>query len=270
MQPRLGYVIPVMAEKGKLKAMGERPVTWQQAVSVLAAFAVGIFAILMFSEGEGAQELHRSASVGLLLSTAVLAIFTYWHFHRIRKPDLVPDILAQMVPVDQIRQIGRCHLYIAVRPRGVGVEVGVFAQNLTDGLGTLRLRFVPTFSIIGRSIVIPELECDVPPAAVVHAHGCFASDYDRSSTQRLYAEGEFYSAGKQIRFARRSVITKRMSLFLSLGLGLTGHYHRRGGVYIEIGPDPANSADQAVDFNGQWTTSLTWSPDTESLQSSTR
>jgi hypothetical protein len=250
-----------MPEKGKLRAIGERPMTWQQAVAVLAVIPTFLFVILLFAEGEDAQRLRHSAWLGLPASAAAVIFFTLWHFRRIRRPDLFPDILAQMVPQEQILQVGRCHLYIAARPCGIGVEVGVFIQNLTDGLGILRLQFKPPFSVWGRSVIIPELECEVPPGAVIHAHGRFASDFDRSSVQKVYLEGNFYSTGKQVRFARRSVITRRMNPLLNLGLLLASHYHRRGGVYIEITPDAQVSGDETVDFDEQWTTSLIWSPE---------
>src|SRR5438270_208148 len=122
-----------MQSKGTLQAMGDRPITWQQAIAVLAGIFVVPSGVLMFAVGEDADVCHRIGWVGFPTSVVILVVFTRWHLRRVRQPDLLPDILAQMVPVDQILQLGRCHLYMTARRSGAGVEIGAFVQNLVDG-----------------------------------------------------------------------------------------------------------------------------------------
>ena len=255
-----------MQSKGKLQAMGERPLTWQQVIAVLGALGVFFFGLFVFAEGDDAEAFHRVAWIGLPISAAFLTVFTWLHLRRVRRPDLLPDVLAQMVPVDQILQLGLCHLYIAARPCGVGVEIGAFVQNMADGLGTLRLQFKPPFSLLGNSIIIPELECEVPPGAVINAHGRFACDIDRLRTRNFYLEGNFHSTGKQVRFARRTALTMRLNPIVSAGLVLLSHWHHSGGTYIEISSDVDGGEDQVVGFDSQWTTTLIWSPQSEAAE----
>src|SRR5690349_7453319 len=96
--------------------MGDRPVTWQQAIAVLAGIATFAFGALMFAVGADADVCHRIGYIGFPISAAILVGCTRWHLRRVQRPDLVPDILAQMVSVGQVLQLGRCHFYMTVHP----------------------------------------------------------------------------------------------------------------------------------------------------------
>ena len=242
--------------------MGDRPITWQQAVAVFAGISSFAFFVLMFAVGADAEACHRIAWIGFPISVAILVGSLRWHLWRVGRPDLVPDILAQMVPTYQILQLGRCHLYMTVRPSRGSVEIETFVQNMTDGLGTLRLQFKPSFALWGNSPVIPDLDCEVPPAAVIHVHGRFRCNFNRAKAKKLYLEGKFHSAGNQVRFARRTALTKRMNVLMCISAAVL-HFHQGGAIFIQISNDGIACEDEAIDMDAQWTASLIWAPDGE-------
>lgn len=234
--------------------------TWQQIVAIIAGVPSIILGILAFAPGEDVDPSRNAIRVLFAVSVLICVGATIWHVRRAYRADLQPDILAQMVPASSILELGRCHLYLIFRTAGNVVEIKGYCQNLNDGPGKLDLAFVDRSSARSDRLGIPSLVCDLPPAAVVQVEGRFACGGPAGRVYRVSLEGRFQSSGRQVRFARRRVMSKRVSPFMTAAALLGGTIYDGGGTFLSFTVQGDFATVLTDGGDSQWRITPTWLP----------
>lgn len=234
--------------------------TWQQIVAIVAGAPAIILGILAFAPGEDIDPSRNTFRVLFAVNVLICIGAAIWHVRRAHRADLQPDILAQMVPVSSILELGRCHLYLLFRTAGNVVEIKGYCQNLNDGRGKLHLGFVDRSSARSDRLRIPALVCDLPPAAVVQVEGRFACGGPAGRVYSVSLEGRFQSSGRQVRFARRRVMSKRVSPFITAAALLGGTLYDGGGTFLSFTVTSDFEAALTDDGDGHWRVTPTWLP----------
>jgi hypothetical protein len=247
-------------------ASGGKPLTWQQVLAILVFIACFAFVVMAFGQGADLDPVRGIGRYGIAVCAPVFVALLVWHWRATHRPDLEPDVLAQLVPPLSQMQVGRAHLFVSGQQDGRGVHLLVLVQNLCDGDGELRLNLRPKTSRGGGRLIVPELRCQVPGTALLAARILVGvGPMDRPRTVQAYVDASFSSSGRQVRFGRRSAVTQRVSPALTAGLLLTGAVVAGGGTLLTLQLQPLPSQPDAADAAPQpeqyaWDAQVLWSP----------
>lgn len=234
--------------------------TWQQTVAIIAGIPMAVFGMLLF-----APDLAKNRpTLGILfaISFLICAGFTGWHWYRTHRADLQPDVLARMVPAHCILELGRCHFYVAAGTSGSVVEIGGYIQNLNDGLGGIQLHFVERGSPRDNRLVLPPLVCDIPASGVVQFWGRFMCAGAAARTYKVSIEGFFRGSGRQVRFARRRVLSRSVDPSMTALALFAGAIYVGGGTFLSFTTQGSGAPAPALGpGEGQWGARAIWLPD---------
>jgi hypothetical protein len=210
-------------------AAGGKPLTWQQTLAVLVCIPILAFAVMAFGQGDDLKPVRNVGRIGLPICVAVFVLLMVSHVRSSRRPDLVPDVLSQVVPIDTIFQVGKSHLFITACQNGRVIVVRALIQNLCDGEGELRMFLRPG------SVGAPLLHCTIPGSSVVMAQTMVdPGPIAKPCKLRGYIEGSFRHTGQQVRFGRRTAVTKRVNTGVTVALMFAGHIHAGGGTVLNV------------------------------------
>lgn len=232
-----------------------------RSLAILAGIAAGFFAIFAFGQGRDLDPMRPAMRIWFAIALAICLGATVWHFRRTRRADLVPDVLASLMPIESILEVGRCHLTIAARMSGSIVEIEGYAQNLNDGPGLLELTFIDRSPRPpGRRLQIPPLTCKVPPAAVVRFTGRFLCYGPVGRLYQVYLEGRYEARGRQVRFARRKVLSKRVSPAITAAALAAGTIYAGGGFFLSFTVDTDVAGSPVLPDKPRWAATAFWLP----------
>jgi hypothetical protein len=242
--------------------------TWQQIVAILVGIPTAIVGMLLFAPdlAPNRPTLAINFGIGLLICVG----FTLWHRRRVHRSDLHPDVLTTLVPAHLILELGRCHLYSAARMWGNMVEIAGYAQNLNDGPGRLELTFVDRSSLWNDRVVIPPLVCDIPPAAVVQFGGRFLCSGPVGRTYKVFLEGRYQAGGRQVRFARRRVLSKRVNPATTAFALTMGALYVGGGTSLSFVVQADRPTAPPPLGDAPWTSTPVWLPPAPEASSAVR
>ena len=242
-----------------------RALTWQQVVAILAGIAAFMFGIFAFGQGRDLDPMRPAMRIWFGISALILVACLIWHFRRTGRKDLLPDLLAQRVPAATILELGRCHLHLTSATRGKVLYIQGLVQNLNDGPGRLELRFIDRTSVRSQRATVPDLICDVPGAAVVAFDGRFPSGGAVGQTHKVFIEGRFRGSGRQVRFARRRALSKRVSPMMTIFALFAGTLYTGGGTFLTFTIQDGSGPPARGPVNGQWNTTPVWLPGQQSV-----
>jgi hypothetical protein len=248
-----------------MSQFAHRSLTWQQTLCVLLALAAVTFSVMAFGKGSDLDGVRHIGRYGLAITVPLFAVLLVSHFRATRRPDEYPDILSQLVPVEEIFEEGPSHFWFTARQEGQNLRVSVLVQNKRAGPGRFRLKLKhkgTMFTSGARSLPSP-LICDVGGAAVVFADTSFPlPQLHAPSSLTFFIEPSFRAKGRSVRFARRGVVTKRVSTGVTLGLLLTGTLYAGGGTTCTVDLAPVGADETAAESDWyDWRAAHVWSPD---------
>jgi len=251
---------------------GHKPLTWQQALAVVLAFAALIFAGLAYG-GNIEPPVRRVGRIGLWSITAAIILLLGWHNRRSKRPDLMPDVLASVYGPDGLLQLGDVHVAVRSVQSGPWLVLRLVLQNLRDGLGFLELRLQArgTGALLagggGGELLaggVPTLSCDLPGGAVVEASVVLPLRPPAAPANvTLFVSGKFHGAGRRVRFGRRHAVTERVKPAMTLAMLAVGHLHAGGGTYVQLPVRPTHQPPPyppPAQEPGVWQCTTVWSP----------
>ncbi len=248
-----------------MSQFGRRSMTWQQTVGVLLVIAAFIFAIMAFGEGSDLDGVRDIGRYGLAI-TIPLAIFLFaWNYRATHRPDEHPDILSQLVAPEQILQAGASHFAVLPRQEGACLRVSVMIQNTRAGAGRFHLTLKRKGSVFTSATPpLPgALWVDVGGASVVFADALVRlPPMHAASNLAFFLEPSFRAKGRQIRFARRAGVERRVHPVMTASLLFTGTLLTGGGITCTVPLTAVSDADAADSTDWyNWRAAEVWSPD---------
>jgi hypothetical protein len=219
--------------------VGKKPLTWQQVLIVLLCIVLFVGLILAFGANIDPPQ-RRTGGYILAVTITLIVALAVWHVRANNRPDIQPDILAQIVDKRAILQAGSgAHVWLSTtQEQGVLIILCLF-QNLIDAETHVEIDLQPDQG--GKFVgFVPVLSAILNPSQVGRASICVPlRPVDQPSTLRFVIRATSRAQkGERVRFARRTAVTKRVSPALTGALLLAGHYHGGGGTFLNVALQP--------------------------------
>jgi hypothetical protein len=232
------------------------------------------FAAMLITPGNNTPEealLIRNWSGAILLFCSLaLAIGLYWQRARKLRQDLVPDVLAAVLPTAAIYELSRVHLSAFAFQTGTRVRVVLCIQNRLDYLLKFRGQL--------HGAQMPMLTCEIPASSVILAFAdCPLPPLASPINVRLtLAANVACVGGTQVRFAAREVLSSQSrNTLVSAAMVFGGHISvdtspdrrptsfafmsRFAQIELRLSPSPPDPAT-AASAQLEWQTIPLWTP----------
>lgn len=201
-------------------------------------------------------------SVGILMW--LVAVLAWCRPSTQPKPDLLPDMLATIVPKAHILQGGRAHFFITGFELDAAARILVLAQNQFDEAGTIEFRAAPVHRM-GIDATIPVLNVRIEGGALIAATldlPVSRTSADCAVNLDIYAFGT--ADGKQVRFGGGAHLREATSPAMqvtSLVVGVLSPISPgiTGGSRLCI-PISAGASETALPPMGAWQVASLWTP----------
>jgi hypothetical protein len=243
--------------------MNQRPVTWQEVVLVFLGLALigGLILAWMPDIEPGVREIGKWILAIVIPLMIVVGVSEY---RRLYRKDLFPDVLATLVPPEQIFQAGDAHFAITGDQEGEALRLVCLVQNLYDSENHFRLTLRPESGGDWLAYELPELLITLPAGAVTQAklHMPLRLADKHGALKLLISAKSKASRGRQVRFARRNAITMRVHSGVKLALLFTGHVVHGGGAFLTI-PLGGYFQSRIAEHDyapAVWETAVIWQP----------
>lgn len=219
--------------------MGHRPLTLPAGILVFVVIGLFVSLVLRFGGHTGPEE-HPLGNLGLLACAIVGPLCYWWHRAVVSRPDLVPDVLSQLINPAFIRQIGVADIAATAVQKFDRVRFTVLAQNRCDTPTRLTFSAQPRRRGLG-PLSPPELEFDLP------AEGVFAAMYEvgLASVKRPFkvkididCDAPKPRGARQLIKTRRPILGKPLSSWMIALALLGGHIMWGGGSFVELSLAP--------------------------------
>lgn len=237
----------------------EKPLTLPAATAVVLLFVGGVPAIMAF----GGNIDPQTRQLGYVLFTVWCFVFVAciaWHFSLVRRQDVYPDILAELVSPEIIGQFGSTHLALLFQSHGGGLKVTALFQNLIDGPVTVHLELASVGPVKILAHRIPPLELELSSAAVVAASVVVPTNQGGQLKMEISGKCKRVTRAPKIRFRLRRALLPglsdgwRVAAFLGgsilLGSGTTR-------LEVDVSPSEGVTPNQPP----SWSSNVVWSPE---------
>jgi hypothetical protein len=228
--------------------MGDKPLTWQQVVIVLLCLPLLAGIPMMFVPERGAREIGM---VILLFDVPLIAFMYWWHRTVHNRPDVEPDVLAQVCNPKGLLHVGDAHLYVGGGLTGDSLLLTVLAQNLFDAENDVdvALRVDKGSQFLGGSV--PTLTLRLPPSAVAGARLAVPvrRGKKRGEVKLAILAASKARGGNKVRFARRTALSKKVNPGLTVALAVTGTFYGGGGTFLTV-QIPPGAPEELADLRG--------------------
>ena len=249
---------------------GQRVMTGKEVALVLLAIPLLMSAGMAWS-GHDSPESQR---IGLIIFFTALSLalligaFYLRELLQVGKPDLMPDILAQISPTGAILRAGDVDFIRESSHSGMNLHVQFAFQNLYDAPTRLTVKLSPATGREHLLYAVPPMTMEVPGGAVVATRLTLPlRESGRAVSFGVNVTAKTHG-GRRVRFAKRPHLTIPTSPLLIvvalIGSGAHGHPHVLHGdagsgftVHPQTTPPPA---DSVASVPLQWEPIVLWSP----------
>ena len=231
---------------------------WRETLMVF--LGLGLLPCAIFAWGGNIPDEYRAGST-LLFSVILMALagLGWWNWRLQSKPDIFPDVLAQIANPRSIFEVGSTHFTLGINQHEGRRRAVCLVQNLVDSPN----RFSLSMSAKGSGSrflknPIPNLELVLPPAGVAKAIIDLPLKEATATADlaiRISAASATEPGGRRIRFKRRNAVTKAVNPALTVSLLAAGVLVTGGGVLIELELNPTDGP--GVD-DAHWTVDVIW------------
>jgi hypothetical protein len=241
------------------QGLAQTPISWQISGCIVLAIVLLFSCPIAFAadSGKDAQLIP-----GIIAGAAVLflAIFIFLEIRDNHGTDSQPDLLAQLVPLDDIYLAGDSHFSMTAMQRGAVIRFIVLIQNLREEPGEFDLQiFTRQFKDFPGEI--PILRCSIAGACLAKAF----VDVPLPNLESLRTIYWQYSAtaktkGRRVRFAKRRVVVSEFSKIIGMAVAVKTHQEEvmLQSTAIKLDLTPVNSMAMATPV--QWKVENLWDP----------
>lgn len=198
----------------------EKLVSWQISVAIFSGLALLLLIPLSFAHD---KEFTPLGQVGTCILLPLFICVIYLEIRCNHGKDTAPDLLAQLLHVDDIYQLGDAHLALAAKQVGSSIRIAALIQNSREHSGDVRLK-VFSKRLQAWQIQIPPLQSTLDGACLAIASTDVPlPTLDAPITIYLQYNGSAKTTGPRVRFARRQAIPTALSKFFAATMAAKFH-----------------------------------------------
>jgi hypothetical protein len=235
------------------------PLSWQMIV----AFVLGVPLLMasLIAVAPDDDKVGRRLAltiVGICLPFFLLVVFL--EVTQNHGKDSQPDLLAKLIPLDDIFQARDCHFAVMAIQQAAVVRFSVLIQNLRGGAGEFQIRIFPR-PVDKCPIDVPVLHCDIAESALAHASiEVPMPELQSAKTIYMRYSASSKTSGRLVRFARRQVVASDLSKLIGLAMAVEAHHAESlvSSTAVRIDLTPAKGWSPAKPV--QWNVENLWDP----------